>query len=44
MIAFFRRIATDVGDYLGYPYPEDFDRRVTEHAWRMRTGESLFRV
>lgn len=37
-IAFFRRVARDVGAHLGYAYPEDLDRRVTEFAHRMRTG------
>ncbi len=40
-IAFFRRIATDVGDHLGYAYPDELDRRVTDYARRMHTGESL---
>lgn len=40
-IAFFRRIAREVGDHLGYAYPEDLDRRVTGHAHRMRQGETV---
>jgi aminoglycoside 6-adenylyltransferase len=32
MIALFRRVAREVGDALGYAYPEELDRRVTEHA------------
>lgn len=43
MVAFFRRIAIDVGAHLSYAYPEEFDRRVTDHAHRMRTGEPLGR-
>lgn len=39
MIAFYRRIAREVGVHLGYAYPEDLDRRVTGHAHRMRSGE-----
>jgi aminoglycoside 6-adenylyltransferase len=42
-IAFFRRIAREVGAHLGYAYPENFDRRVTDHALRMRSGEPLGR-
>lgn len=40
-VAFFRRIAREVGDQLGYVYPEEFDRRVTDHTHRMRDGEPL---
>ena len=40
-IAFFRRIAREVGEHLGHAYPEELDRRVTDHARRMRTGEPL---
>jgi len=40
-IAFFRRIAREVGEHLGHAYPEELDRRVTDHAHRMRTGEPL---
>lgn len=40
MIAVFRRIGREVGDHLGFTYPEDLDRRVTAHARRMRDGES----
>lgn len=40
-IALFRRIARDVGAYLGYAYPEDLDRSVTDHAQRMRGGDPL---
>lgn len=36
LIAFYRRVAREVGDRLGYAYPEEFDRRVTEFAHRMR--------
>ena len=40
-IAFFRHIALEVADHLGFTYPEEFDRRVTEHARRMRAGEPI---
>lgn len=36
MIALFRRVAREVGEALGYAYPEELDRRVTEHARRLR--------
>jgi aminoglycoside 6-adenylyltransferase len=37
-IAFYRRVAREVGEHLGYVYPEELDRRVTAHARRMRNG------
>lgn len=40
-IAFFRRIAREVAEHLGFAYPEEFDRRVTDHARRMRAGDPL---
>lgn len=40
-IAFFRRVAREVGEHLGYAYPEELDRRVTDHARRMRNGAPL---
>nr|MBA2468323.1 aminoglycoside 6-adenylyltransferase [Chloroflexia bacterium] len=40
-IAFFRRVAREVGEHLGYAYPEEFDRQVTDFAHRMRNGEAL---
>jgi aminoglycoside 6-adenylyltransferase len=40
-IAFFRRIARDVGSHLGYAYPEDLDRRVTDFAHCIRSGGLL---
>ncbi len=39
MIAFFHRIARDVGEHLGFTYPEELDRRVTDHALRMRVAD-----
>jgi aminoglycoside 6-adenylyltransferase len=39
MIALFRRAGRDVGAALGYAWPGDIDRRVTDHARRMRNGE-----
>ncbi len=39
MIAVFRRIAREVAASLGFTYPDDLDRRVTEHARQMRDGE-----
>jgi aminoglycoside 6-adenylyltransferase len=38
-IAFYRRVARDVAEHLGYVYPEDLDRRVTGHARHMREGK-----
>lgn len=38
-IALFRRVAREVAGDLGYEYPEALDRRVTDHARRMRDGE-----
>ncbi|HWV24097.1 MAG TPA: aminoglycoside 6-adenylyltransferase [Thermomicrobiales bacterium] len=39
MIALFRRAGREVGEALGYAYPEELDRRVMEHARRMLAGE-----
>ena len=36
MIEVFRAVATEVGEALGFHYPADLDRRVTEHARHMR--------
>jgi aminoglycoside 6-adenylyltransferase len=38
MIALFRRVAREVGEALGYTYPEELDRKVTEHAREMLEG------
>ena len=35
-LALFRRVATDVADDLGYAYPRDLDRRVTEYVRAIR--------
>lgn len=37
MLALYRRVAREVGEALGYDYPEEFDERVTEFVHRMRT-------
>ena len=34
--ALFRRVATDVGDDLGYAYPRDLDRRITAYVRAMK--------
>jgi aminoglycoside 6-adenylyltransferase len=34
-IALFRRVTREVGAHLGYAYPEELDRRVTEYVARM---------
>jgi aminoglycoside 6-adenylyltransferase len=36
-MALFRRVATEVGEALGYAYPYDLDRRVTAHVQAMRS-------
>jgi aminoglycoside 6-adenylyltransferase len=36
-MALFRRVATEVGEALGYPYPHDLDRRVTAYVQEMRS-------
>jgi aminoglycoside 6-adenylyltransferase len=36
MMALFRRVGREVGEHLGYTYPEELDRRVTAHVRRMR--------
>ena len=42
MVDLFRRTARDVAAHLGYTYPEDLDRRVTEHThWMRTTGPTL---
>ena len=38
MIELFGRVSHEVGDLLGYTYPEDLIARVTDHAHRMREG------
>ena len=38
LVALFRRVARDVALCLGYEYPDDLDRRVTDHARRMHAG------
>jgi aminoglycoside 6-adenylyltransferase len=35
-MALFRRVARDVGDRLGYLYPEELDERVTSYVRRLR--------
>ena len=40
MIALFSHVAHEVGDLLGYTYPEDLIVRVTDHARRMRGSSS----
>ena len=35
-MALFRRVARDVGDRLGYAYPDELDERVTAYVWRLR--------
>jgi hypothetical protein len=35
-MAFFRLVATEVADDLGYTYPYELDRRVTAHVQAMR--------
>jgi aminoglycoside 6-adenylyltransferase len=39
MIGLFRHAGREVGACLGFDYPEEFDRRVTDHARRMLVGE-----
>ncbi len=39
MIELFRRAGQDVATHLAYAYPIELDRRVTDHAHRMRSGE-----
>jgi hypothetical protein len=29
-------VAVEVGQHLGYAYPHELDRRVTDYVWRMR--------
>lgn len=38
MIALFGRVGREVGAHLGYAYPDDLDRRVTDFVRRMREG------
>ncbi len=38
--ALFRRVATEVGDALGYAYPLDVDEAVTAHLEAVRLGSS----
>ena len=35
-MALFRRVAVEVADDLGYAYPHDLDRRVTEYVPAIR--------
>jgi aminoglycoside 6-adenylyltransferase len=39
LIALYRRVARDVAAHLGYAYPDEMDRRVTDHARRMQRGD-----
>ncbi len=35
-IALMRRVATEVGEHLGYAYPTELDQRVVAYLWRVR--------
>ena len=35
-IALFRRVAVEVGEHLGYPYPEDLERRVSAYLQKIK--------
>lgn len=35
-VALFRKVASGVGDRLGYPYPDDLDRRATAYLLKVR--------
>jgi aminoglycoside 6-adenylyltransferase len=39
IISLFRKIAREVGECLGYPYPEDMDRRVMTYLGKVNSGE-----
>jgi aminoglycoside 6-adenylyltransferase len=38
-IFLFSKVAREVGEKLGYPYPEDMEKRVVEYAQKVKTGE-----